>query len=406
MKKEVVWKKLIKLASLCYGTKSESILNQLCNYQGNSNWRKLNVPSIEYLSPDSTDDIHIYKRLIAAYQKATNIGVDHGNGVWEVFAGHFHTKLAKSLECGDITSVGQILSEMFRDPVTSGLVLGEGAYKSTKENPYLTSLDWHDKAISLGQAVGIVPVQNPEQGVYGSLLQMNSIDVLQKSVELMQLDPLPPQFGAMFGVKYEDGVIPVNHLLHLYTAHRVKMMLPPDKEATCLEIGGGVGLLAYVVASMGYKQYCIVDLPLVNALQGYLLLKSTVAERVRLYGEEVSDSESSIYICPSNHIDEISDKSIDLIVNQDSLPEMNHETMVGYLKFIQRVGRGTFLSINQESQASTGVHSMQGWVNEACRDEPGLRLTHRYPYWLRKGYLEEIYQIVDSNPQTTIVNNP
>ncbi len=380
---------------VCRRLKKNKPSDNLTNYQCNPAWRKLNVPSIDYLPPDISDDTHLYQRLITSYQKATSIKSDRGDGTWKIFSNKYHSQLAAYLEQGDTENVGLILSKMFRDPVTSGLALGEGTYLASMKDPYLFSLDWHDKALSLGQAAGIVPVQNPEQGEYGTILNFDSIDILRRTVERLELPPLPPQIGAMFGVRFGNGVVPNNYLLHLYTAHRASTILP-EKTCTCLEIGGGVGLLAYIMASIGFKQYYIVDLPLVNTLQAYLLLKSDLAERVRLFGEENINSEFSINIFPSSHINKLPAKFFDLIINQDSFPEMNKETMNGYLKSIQKKGRGYFLSINQESQVSYGVNSMQGWVSDVCRKEPNLRMIYRSPYWIRKGYVEELYKVANT----------
>jgi hypothetical protein len=219
--------------------KKRRILNQLANYQSNSSWRKFDVPSIDYLPPDKTDDTQLYQRLITAYQNATSIKSDRGDGLWNFFSNNYHSKLAAFLKNGDCENVGLILGQMFRDPVTSGLALGEGTYLATRKNSYLASLDWHDKALSFGQAAGVVPVQNPEQGEYGTILHLDSIDVLLRTVERLGMEALPPQIGAIFGVRFGSGVIPVNHLLHLYTGHRISIILP-DKTGSCLEIGGGL----------------------------------------------------------------------------------------------------------------------------------------------------------------------
>ena len=379
---------------VCQRLKKNKPTDILANYQCNPTWRKLNVPSIDYLPPDKFDDTHLYQRLIASYQKATSNKSDRGDGVWKDFSNIYHSKLATYLKHGDSEKVGLILSQMFRDPVTSGLMLGEETYLATRKNPHLTSLDWHDKALSLGQAAGIVAVQNPEQGEYGTILNLDSIDILRRTVERLELPPLPPQIGAMFGVRFGNGVVPANYLLHLYTAHRVSTILS-KKTDTCLEIGGGVGLLAYVVSSIGFRQYYIVDLPLVNTLQAYLLLKSDLAKRVRLFGEDEINTESSIYIFPSSHVNVLPAKFFDLIISQDSLPEMNKETMIGYLQSIQKKGKGYFLSINQEAQVSSGPNSTQGWVYDICRNEPDLRMVYRTLYWMRKGYVEELYKVTN-----------
>ena len=84
--------------------------NLLLNYQGLSDWRNLHVPTIDYLSPDKSDDTHIYQRLIAAYHKATSGGEESGDGVWETFSANCHTQLAEYLKQGDCKNVGLILS--------------------------------------------------------------------------------------------------------------------------------------------------------------------------------------------------------------------------------------------------------------------------------------------------------
>ncbi len=367
--------------------------NQLTNYQGNSDWRNLKVPSIAYLEPDKLDSPEIYERLIASYRNATRGDAVLGDGAWKVLSMNCHRELDGYLRDGDSKSVGKILAKMFRDPVTSGLALGETAYFATKKNPYPAALDWHDKAISFGQAVGVVPLQNPEQGAYGNLLHLDSIDVFRRSIERVGLAAFPPQVGSLFGVQFDSGVVPTNHLFHLYAAYRISTLFS-DQQPACLEIGGGVGLLAYVAASMGIRQYCIVDLPLVNVLQGYVLLRSGLADTVQLYGEEPPISESRISLLPSNTIDEVGSRSFDLVINQDSLPEMGYQTMIGYIKSIQRISKGYFLSINQEARASNGSGSSQGWVHDVCRAESGMKLLYRAPYWLRKGYAEELYRII------------
>ena len=374
----------------------EVIVNKMFNYQGNPNWKNLAVPSIHYLSPDESDNTQICQRLIVAYNKAISDRDESGDGVWEGLSSSCHTELLGHLKSGDCKELGLILSQMFVNPVTTGLMLGKGSFITTRKNPYFVALDWHDKAISLGQAMGVVPMQNPEQGIYGNILHLDSLDIFHRSIDRLGCHPLPPQVGAMFGVRTAEGVVPVNYLLHLYTAQRLSTI--SNQKTDCyLEIGGGVGLLAYIVASMGAKQYSIIDLPLVNVLQGYVLLKSDLAKSVQLFGEDDLDLESVIKILPTSIIGELPTKSFDIIINQDSLPEMAKGTMNGYLEAIQRLSKqnGLFLSINQEAQAPSGAGSEQGWVHDACRGEKGMKILYRVPYWLRKGYVEELYSITD-----------
>ena len=365
------------------------ISRQLLNHQGNLNLFRLPVPPIDYLPPDVPNEA-ICQRLIRAYRHAdTGKSAD---GVWESIDARCHRALIGFLRAEDVSNVARVLSQMFVDPVTSGLALGRDAYVLTKRDPYLPALDWHDKAIALGVACGVIPAQNPEQGEYGTQLRLDSVDVLRRVAEFLRIDPAPPQVGGLFGVRFASSVIPVNQLLHVYTAHRITT-LAGARPYSCLEIGGGVGLLAYLAHSMGARRFCIADLPLVNVLQGYVLLSSGVAGAVRLFGEQDSPDERTISIVPDWYVEQMEPRSFDLVVNQDSMPEMAHATMRRYLTVIPKIAHGYFLSINQEAQAPAPGTDPQGWVHAACRSSAQLQLLYRAPYWLRKGYVEEVYRI-------------
>jgi hypothetical protein len=368
------------------------IARLLVNYQGNRAFGGSSVPPLDFLPRDELIDDALCDRLIRAYRAATAQGAAPPDGIWEGRAAADHQQLARLLLEGDCAGVARILSTMFQDPVTAGLALGKDDYEAARASDRTIRLLWHDKAIALGQACGVVATQNPEQGEWGTSLAMDSLDVLRRAARAIEIDPAPPQVGAMFGARLDGKVVPVHHLMHLYTAHRLGMLVELN-EADVLEIGGGVGLLAYATASAGARSFTIVDLPLVNALQGYLLLRSALADRVELFGEEQRSGSRAIRILPNCCIDRLQPKAFDVVVNQDSLPEMATETMHGYLRAIPRLSRRFFLSINQEARTRSGEGVVQGWVHDACRGIDSLRLAYRAPYWLRRGYVEELYRV-------------
>ena len=96
---------------------------------------------------------------------------------------------------------------------------------------------------------------------------------------------------------------------------------------------------------------------------------------------------------PDFAIASLEDKSFDLALNQDSLPEMNESTMCGYLDEIARLVDGRFLSINHESGQAVGGGFRHGIVRAATDQRPAFHPVYRMPYWMRPGYVEELFEL-------------
>ncbi len=367
---------------------------QLLNFPGFGNIRALPLPTIRFSGLDVSPKLEIIERIAAAYRRSMGSGASSGDGVWEAIYDRAHSALANALSENDLNSAGEILSGMFRNNAcTSGLALGEVAYHSTRRSPFWTALDWQDKVISLGTALGVLPVENPEQGEFGSLLFRDSSEVLRRCEEILGFSSIPPQVGGLFGPEFNGQIVPVNQILHLYTAHRI-LQISQSEPLDCLEIGGGVGFLAHCIGLKGARRFTILDLAIVNVMQAYLLLNSSIADSVCLFGESIPASDSPlIEILLETCLNSFHDGSFNLIVNQDSLPEMSEMTMAKYLETIPRLSRRYFLCINQEAQSPTGAGENQGWVFDSCRCNSSFKLEYRMPYWLRKGYTEELWQV-------------
>jgi hypothetical protein len=88
------------------------------------------------------------------------------------------------------------------------------------------------------------------------------------------------------------------------------------------------------------------------------------------------------------------DRTFDLVLNSDSFPEIPRDVVAGYLRAIARKSRRYFFSINQESEGPMGPHRIPQTVVPRLADEvPALSRVQRFPYWLRRGYVEELYEV-------------
>lgn len=192
-------------------------------------------------------------------------------------------------------------------------------------------------------------------------------------------------------MRTEHGVMCNKDLFALYAVSRTCDLLREERDRIVCEIGGGTGTLAYYLAQAGVREVWVYDLPTVSVVQGYYTMKSLGPERVWLYGEEPSSA--TVKLLPYWEYEHAPAKYFPLIFNQDSLPEIEVSAASEYIRLIREKGSRWFLSINQEARESNTVNKLQSVVYELIAGNGGLRRIYRFPYWMRAGYVEELYQI-------------
>lgn len=369
----------------------------LTNYRGDDSVQGVETPRLSFSEPmqDPDYDLLVAERLIQSWQRSsTRHGDVLGAGaVWQYRPLDTYGEMSELIARNDPRALAELLSPLFRTKLTSGMGMGDYEYQAVRKDPAGYALTWHDRAISLAVAVGESSLQCPEAGAFDTALRADSRMAL-RSVHNHCGDSVIrfPQIGGCFGVEVDGEVIPLNYLQQLYAAWRMRTLMggqPWDG----LEIGGGFGGLAYAAAQFGARRYTIIDLPQVNVLQGWFLLHSDVRDRVVLFGEDAQGRQDPIHIACGGAIRDLPDRSYDIVVNQDSLPEMTQATAREYLRHTSRIARRFFLSLNQEHQAWGADRTPQNWVHALCRAEPDfeLALFGRHPYWVRAGYVEELY---------------
>lgn len=161
-----------------------------------------------------------------------------------------------------------------------------------------------------------------------------------------------------------------------------------------VEIGAGFGGLTYWMSKI-FKglidSYVIIDLPIMNVLQGYYLGKLFGFGNVTLAGESSKPilNTMNIHIPPPCAI-KTNKQKIDLLINQDSMPEMSYEAVCDYILWAKKHLDGIFYSYNHEC-----AHPVNGIpqviVPDIVKKVAGFSCVTRSHSWLRKGYIEEIY---------------
>jgi hypothetical protein len=187
---------------------------------------------------------------------------------------------------------------------------------------------------------------------------------------------IPNPFKDTQGLNTSRGVLDYRSLQAMYQASRI-MRFSPKR---VVEIGGGLGRTASFSSLMGVEQYAIVDIPLTIVAQALFLGLTFGEEQIKLPGE-IDSAQRFHLLLP----DEFTEADYDVVFNADSMTEMRRQDASTYADAIKSNAK-PFISINHEHNSFT-VCDLFGPT------------FHRYPYWMRKGYVEEIFEFKSRQPQ-------
>ena len=321
------------------------------------------------------EDAELVDRLIHSY----NNRVNKPSGMWKNFFSDKHKDIHDTLLSKDRQKVQQIL----RTPNTTDILYGfDSNAKSLLGNAEKPSKDPRtlDALISLSEAIGGRRLFNP---VSKSCIQANIEELIVEIENKFGIDiEFPNIFPDDFGLNSTRGIIHYRAALALYQAWRVnKISLQFYGRPSILEIGGGLGRAAFYTYKFGIKDYTIVDIPITSIAQGYFLGRTLGEEKIFLSGEEMNEqnSEKIKLISPEQLFKE--EKKFDLIVNFDGLTEYGKTDIDQYWDFIKKQTK-CFLSVNHEMNQFT--------VFDLAKGDSSVINFERFPFWLRRGYDEEI----------------
>lgn len=225
---------------------------------------------------------------------------------------------------------------------------------------------------TLAEAVGAAKRSNPETKFFTAFSVDQYLDLIEEAIGA-KLD-FPNAYHGEKGVVSKRGIISFRPLQAIYQAWRLKT-LGAD---SVIEIGAGLGRTAYYAHKFGIKSYTIVDLPLSNVAQADFPSRTLGTDVVSVAGEV----ERPVHVADTDFINSF-DGKVACILNADSLSEMDFEIAKGYAAFI-RQHCDVFVSMNREWDGAPRVYDL-------LNDIPSTR----YPYWMRDGYVEEVFRCSD-----------
>ena len=251
-------------------------------------------------------------------------------------------RLVKSLYQKRIEDVIDILSNLWRQPCSTGLIgcpFSMEKLFSEKSDTQLVNKSWEFRYY-LNDAVY-------RTRLYEALLE--------GAFQVERL--LCNDFGNPYGIEIDGHFVKSGSEYLLYYADRIASYRPKsltDQESKYLvaELGGGYGGLAYyLLRDSSNITYIDIDLPEILTLAQAFLLSSFPDKNFLFYGETESYDKLDHYdavMLPSFAIENLPSNAFDTAFNSYSLAEMSAEAIDLYITGLSRVLKqgGTFINVN------------------------------------------------------------
>lgn len=324
-------------------------------------------------------DDALVDRIVSSYRAAMTTEIGSAESFWTHDEGFKKKTEHETLMTGDFEAVKALLS----NPAGNTLFLGFDILTIAAADHGEEWSEWqrrwvYDNLVRLCEAVGTKRLHHPESPPRTEAIEDETEQLLESLDAAFAFTVnFPNPFPTELGLYTSRGVASYRAIQALYQAWRVSSLVR-DRQASILEIGGGLGRTAYYANKFGLDNYAMVDLPMTCVAQGYFLGATLGADAVSLYRESRQDGQIAIYP-PEQFFKR--DDHFDFVINVDSLTEMARQTAADYLNALRK-RTPLFLSINHEANSET--------VSKLAR-ALDLSPASRVPYWMRRGYVEELF---------------
>jgi len=356
-------------------------------------------------SPEDPEDIVICERVIRAFHKALLRERESvpesrrpSGGIWGHIKACCYQELSRALREEDAHGLARLFRNGLRTGITCGFdgICGvdmtfAGFSTAGEVSGQMVKITI-DRLVTLAEALGLLPLELPEHGRWGENLYTNLEALVPRlEAEMGHEIGMPRVFG-MFGLAAAGKLIAIRTPEYLYAAWKMKRLLGTPAQSI-VEIGAGLGGVAYYSVLGGTKRYSIVDLPYVNTMQAFFLIKGLGGATVRLFAEK--ERGQAVHVLPYWCLHEMGERSADLCYNQDSLPEIREDIARDVISRIAYVAAGGFYSVNQEAETSMGYldGARQLLASRLVEQNGRFERRQRNLHWIRKGYVEEFYKV-------------
>jgi hypothetical protein len=202
----------------------------------------------------------------------------------------------------------------------------------------------------------------------------------------------PNPFVGEVGIETSRGVASYRAIQALYQSHRLRQEMQGIKRQRVIEIGPGMGRTAFYARAAGITDYTTVDLPLGVVSQACFLGAVLGSEGVWLIGDPPGLASGRIRLLP-NVPKYFENERFGVALNVDSMTEMGAKSSAKYARWLATHAE-LFLSINHEANGPAIADLARRFFPDSA--------ARRYPYWMRFGYIEEIFSMPDIADAPTV----
>ena len=234
-------------------------------------------------------------------------------------------------------------------------------------------------AIAVGEH-GAVNPEAPSMFPRDNCNVMTDSEILDAIQRHLSFEINIPKFSGGAGNVTTYGQVTDRHCFYLWVMKRITELYP-SRDTRIVEVGAGLGMLGYYLSAAGYNDYTTIDLSHAGACQAWFLHRNLPERRIILSGEDDDPFDArngdAIKCLHASEFAAAPDDRWDLMVNTDSMTEIPRDQADVYVNSDRSKA---LLSINHE-------------VNEfsVCKIVNRKSPVYRYPFWLRDGYVEELF---------------
>jgi len=333
----------------------------------------------DYHFIESNVDFKITSLLIKKYKNKILENKNKNSKLWDQILNKKYHDLYSAIEINDVKCTSIILSKFFRDKCIRGAEDGD-----LFKNPILNVSHKQlilEGILALAHYDGILDYPAPYQVNNYKHSQTNYVKLYNKISKKFPLKTIP-NYGSPYGLNVGNGVINHRFIESLFLNLELKNILTNFNFSTknklnFLEIGGGSGLNAlnlFFFFKGNIKKIYLVDLPQMLIFQEYLI-RSTLKKSELRYFEFISNSDF-----------EKANIKYDVMINKDSIPEINKKESLKYIQNFSKSKNSLFFSLNHESRSFK-----QNPVKELISKFKNISVVSRDYSKIKEGYIKEIY---------------
>lgn len=323
--------------------------------------------------------------------------------MWGDIVARRHGALRAALNGSNPQGLAECIVRVQMDSCSEGLMQGARAYQdyvsATEEGKRLAVAPFQDMLASLVQYLAIERAECEEQEFVGAAIVRDQED-LTRAVEA-ELAPrirssakdwfAPPNiFDGLYGLAIGDRVLHARDIQALYAALRTIEASGVEAPSIC-EIGGGFGKVAHYAWLLGARQYAIIDLPTVAAMQYFYLRKALPDAAISFADVAAAEKAEGISLLFADGLPEAGRLKADIVLNCDSFPELGDEVCKSYFARIPGWAP-LLLSINQEGWRKVRGPAERQTVVGMLLPDFGYVRCYRFRSWVRRGYVEELWR--------------